>query len=369
MTSQYSKIGADNFERAKELGVKENITDRFAYNRACQKGLALADAVVEAGDVVPDVLTIRAVHSAIFKDIHDWAGELRSPKLELPENKIHIGGAIPGDPASKLEERLHQLCEWSKADFAWAGDDGAKQALAIASFHVALKRIQAFEDGNGRTSAVFLEHQTEQKFHVHLHKSANAELYDALAMPTYSEDLVRALDTGDVKPLAKSLVESLQSTEQAQQSKELQTKLNKAAEDLLRLETSEAQDNTHKLAHERLEELRVAETAALRGRGDVDELRSELLEPDRQRAANEAFRQAQTDWMAAFEDMKRNPLEISPALRAQEAERLAGERERREAVEERAREAREREMEELRKKQEEAQSRAKSQSQSHSQSQ
>ena len=360
-----------NFERAKSLGLKEGIADELDYDIACQKGLHLAAKVVENLDAVPRPVEIRAVHCAIFKEIHPWAGELRAT-----DSKIYVGNDLPGDPPAKLEERLRLLCEGSQEDFAWAGEYVDRQALAIASFHVALKRIQGFEDGSGRTAGVIMERQVKLCFGLELGTTLAAD---------YTKSLVRGLETGDVKELANHLASALKLNLQAEASK-IQAALDKNQQDLETVARGDqvAPEHKHQFVHERLEELRKTEAVALRDSRGVEEVRDLLLEPQRQRAANAAVRQAQADSLAAgggaekanektsvkaaLEDLTHNRLEVSPARKGEEHDRLSAKTDSRAAADARARQAAREQLEEIRRKQEK-EAPARTESQSHSQSQ
>ena len=373
MTTLYETTDEHRFVRIKNLGLKPGISDEADYDVAVGKGLDYADKVAQGLDVVPQPGEIKALHYAIFERIHPWAGDLRETG-----SKIFVGDGLPGDPPAKLEERLRLLCEWSKEDFAWAGDYTDRQALAIASFHVALKRIQCFEDGNGRTAGIILDRQVKQCFGLELGTKLSAE--------EYWSGLVRGLEKGEVKELAMALTDALQLARQvdASKSQALQDQAVKDLETVARGGQVEA-ETKHRLVHERLADLRMVESVALRNNRNVDEVQDWVLEPQRQRAVHLSLEQAQTDWVrvggvsekareeanvrAAMEEIRRNSLEVSPAKQRQENDRVSGEADRRAAAMERVRQEARELAERRRIERQEQQDKARSQSESRSHSQ
>ena len=222
-----------SYEHARTIGLRRWIHHEWDYWPAVLEGLAVADRLAESLDLVPRPVEIRAIHCAIFNDIHPWAGELRQPGAE-----ISVASLI-GDPPEKLESRLESLCKWAAEDFAWAKGNITRQAHAIASFHIAMKRIQAFSGGNGRTAGVIMEHQVQKCF--------GLELGDRLDFYYYAS-LKKGLRAQDASGFAINLLDAL--------------KLNR--EEQKRLSAGgQAQEGTvkeeHVFLHQRMEELRIAE--------------------------------------------------------------------------------------------------------------
>jgi fido (protein-threonine AMPylation protein) len=317
----------ESFKYAKRVGVKPQIRDAIDYGLAFEAGLTLADRLAKSLDLVPTPVEIRATHCAIFKNIHPWAGELRQPG-----SKIWVVG-LPGDPPEKLESRLKDLCEWAKEDFAWAEGHIERQAYAIASFHVALKRIQAFGDGSGRTAGVLLEHQVQKCF--------GLPLEERLAQD-YDGGLLKGLQDKNVAELATSLLRALNLTHADEEHQSAAGQGHKAV-----------LEGHHVFVHERLEKFRIEEPLRVIG-------------PHEQWFPLQSKYDEKLEIEVALEDLKQNPLEPTASEKTNEAIRLSGKRERDAASEERSSKLTKETEEMAKRAQEEQESHSRSERESHS---
>src|SRR5262245_45521334 len=119
----------EQYEQAVLLGTR----DALAYLRGILPPLRLT------------VVDIRHVHRAIFKGVHPWAGEFRTPGRVTT-----VAGYPAADPpriARELELALLQTRE--VLDAALAARDPQGTLAALAFFHIRFERVHPFLDGNG----------------------------------------------------------------------------------------------------------------------------------------------------------------------------------------------------------------------------
>ncbi len=101
---------------------------------------------------------LAAVHFHLFKHVHPWAGQFRTPG-----QMATIAGYPAADPARiprELELALHQ----TRHLMASALGDRLQMLAAISFLHVRYERIHPFLDGNGRSGRSVLAVQFERLF-------------------------------------------------------------------------------------------------------------------------------------------------------------------------------------------------------------
>lgn len=97
-----------------------------------------------------DLEHLKAIHRYIFKDLYEWAGELRDIDISKGNNffahHAHIASAA-SDLFLKLEQEKH-LANLSKETFS-----------ERAAFYLGeINAIHPFREGNGRTQREFISH-------------------------------------------------------------------------------------------------------------------------------------------------------------------------------------------------------------------
>jgi cell filamentation protein len=104
-----------------------------------------------------DLTHLRAIHRHLFRDVYDWAGELRTVEISKDDQQfqfrqyIHTGMA---DVHRRLE-RSRFLRGLSAADFA------AQAAVIVGDINY----IHPFREGNGRTQLQYLKQLAAQAGH------------------------------------------------------------------------------------------------------------------------------------------------------------------------------------------------------------
>ena len=130
------------------------------------------------------VADLQAVHFHLFKGVHPWAGEFRTPG-----QMAVVAGFPAADPPRirrELELALHQTRQLLAAAFG----DEIRLLAALSFFHVRFERIHPFQDGNGRSGRTVLAVQFERTFG-HLPDFSDQRGY---------RDAIRATASGNLRP-------------------------------------------------------------------------------------------------------------------------------------------------------------------------
>ncbi|WP_122315645.1 putative adenosine monophosphate-protein transferase Fic [Pseudomonas cichorii] len=114
---------------------------------------ALSEVAASSIEFAPppyDLLYLKNIHSRLFSDIYEWAGELRS--VDISKGSTHFCTCSRIEPeAQKL------LSSLAKADWLQNLDRDAL-VLASAELFGDLNVVHPFRDGNGRAQRILFEH-------------------------------------------------------------------------------------------------------------------------------------------------------------------------------------------------------------------
>ena len=106
------------------------------------------------------VAEIQQAHYQMFKRVHPWAGQFRSPG-----QMVMVAGFPAADSqriGRELELALHQTSEMLEG--ALSAHNPHQMLAAFAFFHVRFERVHPFLDGNGRSGRTILAVQFEKAF-------------------------------------------------------------------------------------------------------------------------------------------------------------------------------------------------------------
>lgn len=174
--------------------------DQFkaAYRVAFEKGTEKAHRLFDPGypAEVKQAL-IKSVHYWIFKDIVHNADQTRLPDQT---NIYTFEGQKRGVSPERIEQALDALCH-STAE-GLRSPELSTRAAAIACFHIKLKEIQPFWDGNGRTAGVLAEGMIKLSLLNHSPELQRNFVWEIDA-PKYG----RALEAGVVHHRAEKMTE------------------------------------------------------------------------------------------------------------------------------------------------------------------
>lgn len=139
-----------------------------------------------------DAAHVRAIHSYLFQDVYEWAGQYRS--VNMSKNFSSFADVHTGEIDRYLTD-MHRLVEHTE----WANLDRAEFGRAAAAVFAHLNQAHPFREGNGRTSKVFMEHVAEQSRFTLDFGQVSPEVWNQASM-------LSGPDLGHYEPVPDSLV-------------------------------------------------------------------------------------------------------------------------------------------------------------------
>ncbi|WNL43241.1 putative adenosine monophosphate-protein transferase Fic [Halomonas sp. PAMB 3264] len=125
--------------------------DEAATLEEAERDLSMINAAsIELEPPPFDLAYLQRLHSRLFDDLYDWAGELRSIDIAKGDTRFcHVPFIAP--ESEKLFRKLAAQAYFTQLD---------KSALvaACAELYGDLNAIHPFREGNGRTQRLFFEH-------------------------------------------------------------------------------------------------------------------------------------------------------------------------------------------------------------------
>ncbi|MCS5511355.1 Fic family protein [Curtobacterium flaccumfaciens pv. betae] len=97
-----------------------------------------------------DLDELRAIHSKLFSDVYDWAGEVRTVDM-----RMNVAGAEFFLPASMIGRSAGYAADELRADNTLRGMDRDRFVMRLAHHYDQFNYIHPFREGNGRTQRVF----------------------------------------------------------------------------------------------------------------------------------------------------------------------------------------------------------------------
>lgn len=97
---------------------------------------------------------LKAIHSHLFGDIYDWAGQYRAVNISkgcAGKGTHHFGDHNSMDMYLRQVRRVIDTTDWCDLE-------ADELAAAIADVHTRLNFAHPFRDGNGRTTRIFTQH-------------------------------------------------------------------------------------------------------------------------------------------------------------------------------------------------------------------
>lgn len=129
---------------------KLNIKDADILSEAERDFSELAISQIEYADPPYDLKYLKSIHSQLFSDIYEWAGELRQVDISKGDTRFCNFSRIEVE-ANKILKKLQQ-------DKYFNNLDHKNFIYKIADLYCELNVIHPFREGNGRTQRIFFEH-------------------------------------------------------------------------------------------------------------------------------------------------------------------------------------------------------------------
>lgn len=167
------------------LGITDAATLATAEADITRARLLQVDEHPPAGDF--DLVRLRRFHAAIFSDLYDWAGELRS---------VDIAKHTPFCPLQHLSAYAAEVFGYLRAADHLRGLARGDFVRAAAGLYGDINALHPFREGNGRAQRAFL---------AHLSRQAGWPISWATLTPDENQDASIKSFLGDNQPLERML--------------------------------------------------------------------------------------------------------------------------------------------------------------------
>jgi len=133
---------------ANKLGITDaeslQLVEYTLAQKAAPEAATFADSVAEL-----DEAALRAIHHILFRDVYDWAGEVRTVPLAKGNSVFAPVRALHGYADREIFPKF-------KAAAEQAGADDAKFTAALSECWSELNALHAFREGNGRATMILV---------------------------------------------------------------------------------------------------------------------------------------------------------------------------------------------------------------------
>ena len=188
MTESWTLLPSRDWQRIQKLGLTTVRESPESYAIKVAQGMNIAAvALAVKKELIPSLDLIKGLHYAAFESVHSWAGTFRKEGQE-----VMVGNLICSD-SKDITRELASLSKEMTSNPLTGTNKYKSEALAF--YHASLLVIHPFLDGNGRIARTILDHQSLEMLGHPLKYNFSRE--------AYTEALVRAQETGDLKKLAK----------------------------------------------------------------------------------------------------------------------------------------------------------------------
>ena len=148
------------WNQIKRLALHPQVQTLADYEAAVSEGNRDTLAFLRSIEVMErlTVADLQAVHFHLFKGVHPWAGEFRTP------GQMAVVSGFPAADPSRIRRELELALFQTQQLLAGASGDNSQLLAAMSFLHVRFERIHPFQDGNGRGGRTVLAVQFERVF-------------------------------------------------------------------------------------------------------------------------------------------------------------------------------------------------------------
>ena len=177
------------WNQIKKLPLHPEVQTLSQYEEAVSVGSRDAFAFLNSIDVFEhlSVADLQAVHIQMFKAVHPWAGQFRTP------GQMAVVAGFPAADSSRIWRELELALFQTRQLITFASGEPIQLLAAMSFLHARYERIHPFLDGNGRSGRTVLAVQFESVF---------GHLPDFLDQRGYRE-AIRATASGDLGPFVR----------------------------------------------------------------------------------------------------------------------------------------------------------------------
>lgn len=148
------------WNQIKRLALHPQVQTLADYEAAVSEGNRDTLAFLRSIEVMErlTVADLQAVHFHLFKGVHPWAGEFRTP------GQMAVVSGFPAADPPRIRRELELALFQTRQLLANGSGDNFQLLAAMSFLHVRFERIHPFQDGNGRGGRTVLAVQFERVF-------------------------------------------------------------------------------------------------------------------------------------------------------------------------------------------------------------
>jgi len=190
---------------------KFGLTNQEALNQAESNSVSMRSTLLQLNTINGnfDSEHLKQIHSYLFRDVYDWAGQFRTiplAKADYVQGREFTKFTAPELIEEQLDKAFCQLAE----EHYFAGLQRREFARKVAALLSEINRIHPFREGNGRAQRQFVRQLADNlgyKLHftvVSKERLIQASILSATGDMTMMERLLDEItDTERIQPLAK----------------------------------------------------------------------------------------------------------------------------------------------------------------------
>lgn len=174
------------WNQIRRLPLLPQIRTLAQYEHAVSLGISDAMSFLRSMDALEQLSVgdLQAIHFHLFKEVHPWAGQFRTP------GQLAMIAGYPAADSSRIHRELELALHQTRHLLAETFGDESRLLAALSFLHVRFERIHPFQDGNGRTGRTVLAIQFE-RFSGRLPEFSDQRGY---------REALRASDSGNLGP-------------------------------------------------------------------------------------------------------------------------------------------------------------------------
>lgn len=190
---------------------KIGLTEQESLDRAEANAVSVRSILLQLNPLKGnfDSEHLKAIHSYLFRDVYEWAGQYRTIPLAKAED-VGGGRVVRFTPPDLIERELKHVFDKLAQDRFLEGLPRREFARKVAALFSEINRIHPFREGNGRAQRQFVRQLAESlgyKLHfevVSKERLVQASILSANGDVAMMERLMDEItDTERIQPLAK----------------------------------------------------------------------------------------------------------------------------------------------------------------------
>lgn len=150
-----------------------------------------------------DADRLKAIHSHLFGDIYDWAGQYRTVNISkggAGKGTHHFGDHNSMDMYLRQVQRIIDATPWRDLEVD-------ELAAALAEVHTRLNFAHPFREGNGRTTRIFMHHLAQHAGSTLDFGRVSADAWNSASAATFLHPYGLRLDSEPLAEIYRDITE------------------------------------------------------------------------------------------------------------------------------------------------------------------